>query len=168
MKKIDKKIQIKIIKIILIVIWMAVIFNFSNQGGTKSSGTSQKVTEVIMNIVSNGSNIENEQKMHDIEKVIRKLAHYTIYTIGGFLIMNYAYTTDKTEKQKIGGSVLFGVFYAGTDELHQYFVPGRSARLFDVGIDTLGVLTGIGIYIALKKCIERILRKNAEELKTKI
>ena len=119
-------------------------------------------------IVSNGSNIENEQKMHDIEKVIRKFAHYTIYTIGGFLIMNYAYTTDKTEKQKIGGSVLFGAFYAGTDELHQYFVPGRSARLFDVGIDTLGVLTGIGSYIALRKCIERILRKNAEELKAKM
>ena len=169
MKKFDKKIQIKVVKIILIIIWMITVFRFSNQGGTESSGASSRVTNVVVKVVEKVRNMEfTEQEKNQAELVVRKLAHYTIYTIGGFLIMNYAYTTDKTEKQKIGGSVLFGVFYAGTDELHQYFVPGRSARLFDVGIDTLGVLTGIGIYIALRKCIERILRKNAEELKTKM
>ena len=66
--------------------------------------------------------------------------------------MNYAYSTDKTKKQKVSGSLLFGAFYAATDEIHQYFVPGRSARLFDVGIDSLGVMTGILIYIALMFC----------------
>ena len=35
----------KIIKIVLIVIWMGIVFNFSNQGGNESSGTSSKVTE---------------------------------------------------------------------------------------------------------------------------
>ena len=99
MKKIDKKQQIKIIKIIkiiLIVIWMIVIFNFSNQGGTKSSGTSQKVTKVIVNIITADKKETNINTMEKIEKVIRKGAHYTIYTIGGFLLMNYAYSTDKT------------------------------------------------------------------------
>ena len=47
-------------------------------------------------------------------------------------------------------------------------MPGRSARFFDIGIDTLGVFTGIGIYIVLRKCIERISRNDTEELKTKI
>ena len=50
MKKNDKKQQIKIIKIILIVIWIIVVFSFSNQGGTKSSNTSQKVTKVIIDM----------------------------------------------------------------------------------------------------------------------
>lgn len=66
--------------------------------------------------------------------------------------MNYADFTDTTRKQQIIGSLAFGAFYAGTDEFHQYFVPGRSARLFDVGIDSLGVMTGILIYIALMFC----------------
>ncbi len=162
MKKIDKKQQIKIIKIILIVIWMIVIFNFSNQGGTKSSGTSQKVTKVIVNIITDDKKEANINTMEKIEKVVRKGAHYTIYTIGGFLLMNYAYSTDKTKKHKIFGSLLFGAFYAVTDELHQFFVPGRSARLFDVGIDTLGVLTGIFIYMGIRTLFEKVCRKNVE------
>ena len=164
MKKIDKKIQIKIIKIILIVIWMAVIFNFSNQGGNESSGTSSKVTKAIVNIVTKDKEEPNKQTMEHIEKVVRKCAHYTIYTIGGFLIMNYTYSLEKNKKQMELGSLLFGVFYATTDELHQYFVPGRSARLFDVGLDALGVLTGIYIFLGVIALIEKLSRKHANSL----
>lgn len=165
MKKLDKKIQIKVVKIILIIIWMITVFRFSNQGGTESSSTSAKVTKVIVDVVVNDKKEENKvQIANKIEKVVRKFAHYTIYTIGGVLIMNYAYTTDKTKKQQTFGSLLFGVFYAATDEVHQYFVPGRSARVFDVGIDTLGVITGIGIYL-LVACVVRKMKKC---LKTKI
>ena len=134
MKKFDKKIQIKVVKIILIIIWMITVFKFSNQGGTESSGASSRVTNVVVKVVEKVRNMEfTEQEKNQAELVVRKLAHYTIYTIGGFLIMNYAYSTDKTKKQKVSGSLLFGAFYAATDEIHQYFVPGRSARVFDVG-----------------------------------
>ena len=160
MIKFDKKEQVKIIKVILIVIWMAVIFNFSNQGGTESSGTSTKVTKAIVDIVTKDKEEPNKQVMDNIEKIVRKGAHYTIYTIGGFLIMNYTYSMEKSKKQKILGSLLFGAFYATTDEIHQFFIPGRSARLFDVGIDTLGVLTGILIYLAIRNLIEKIDRKH--------
>ena len=53
MKKLDKKIQIKVVKIILIIIWMITVFRFSNQGGTESSSTSAKVTKVIVDVVVN-------------------------------------------------------------------------------------------------------------------
>lgn len=164
MKKFDKKTKIKIIKAILIVIWMMVIFNFSNQGGNESSGTSSKVTKAIVNIVTKDKEEPNKQTMEHIEKVVRKCAHYTIYTIGGFLIMNYTYSLEKTKKQMELGSLLFGVFYATTDELHQYFVPGRSARLFDVGLDALGVLTGIYIFLGVIALIEKLSRKHANSL----
>ena len=132
---------------------MITVFKFSNQGGTESSGASSRVTNVVVKVVEKVRNMEfTEQEKNQAELVVRKLAHYTIYTIGGFLIMNYAYSTDKTKKQKVSGSLLFGAFYAATDEIHQYFVPGRSARVFDVGIDSLGVMTGILIYIALMFC----------------
>jgi VanZ family protein len=35
------------------------------------------------------------------------------------------------------------IVYAITDEIHQSFVPGRSPRVLDVGIDALGVLLGL-------------------------
>ena len=154
MKKFDKKTQIKIIKIILIVAWMVIVFSFSNQGGTKSGNTSRKVTVAVVQVISDKPIEENEQLIEKVDKVIRKLAHYTIYTIGGFLIMNYAYTTDKKPKEKVIYSILFGAGYAVTDELHQFFVSGRSARIFDVGIDTLGVATGILIYLIIRKVID--------------
>lgn len=162
MKKFDKKEQ-KIIKAILIVIWMIIVFNFSNQVGEESSGTSSKVTKVVVNIVTKDKEEPDQQTVEKIEKIVRKGAHYTIYTIGGFLIMSYTYSLEKTKKQKILYSLLFGIFYASTDELHQYFVPGRSARLFDVGIDTLGVFTGIIIYLGVMTFINDQFRKHRDD-----
>ena len=163
MMKISEKCR-KIIKIILIVIWMIVVFSFSNQGGTESGEVSSKATKVVANIVAKDKEESKEQIVEKIEIVVRKIAHYTIYTIGGFLIINYTYSMEKTKKKKILYSLLFGIFYASTDELHQYFVPGRSARLFDVGIDTLGVLTGIGLYLIVINIIIKVSRKNGKRL----
>lgn len=159
MKKFDKKTQIKIFKIILIVAWMVIVFSFSNQGGTKSGNTSRKVTVAVVQVISDKPIEENEPLIEKVDKIIRKLAHYTIYTIGGFLIMNYAYTTDKTTKKKILYSIGFGACYAVTDELHQFFVAGRSARIFDVCIDTLGVATGVLIYLIMRNVINIIATK---------
>ncbi len=155
MKKLDRKTQIKIIGIIFILIWMVSVFAFSGQVGTESTGTSRKVTEFIVQLISDKSIEENEELIGNLDKVIRKLAHYTIYTLGGILIYNYANTTDKSKKEKILYSIAFGAGYAITDELHQFFVPGRSARIFDVGIDTLGVITGVLLYLVIIKIIQK-------------
>lgn len=161
MIKNDKKYE-EIIKIILIIIWMVIVFNFSNQGGTESSGTSSKVTKVVVNIVTKDKEEPDKKIIEKTEKIVRKGAHYTIYTIGGFLIMSYTYSMEKTKKQKILYSLLFGIFYAVTDEIHQYFVPGRSARVFDVGIDTLGVLTGILIYLGTMSLMNKLFQKHID------
>lgn len=156
MKKIGKEKIIKILDIILIIVWMITVFMFSNQQGDKSSNTSKKVTIAVVQAISDKSVEENENIIEQLDKVVRKLAHYSIYTLGGILIINYAYTTDKNIKQKIVYSIAFGAFYAITDELHQFFVSNRSARIFDVGIDTLGVMTGILIYMLIRKLFEKI------------
>lgn len=171
MKKFDKKTQIKILKIILIIIWMTVVFGFSNQQGTASGNTSRRVTIVIAKILTGNKIDENSPFLETVETVIRKLAHFSIYTLGGFLIMNYAYSIEKDTGQiqnkekkndmrnKMLYSIAFGAGYAMTDEIHQFFVPDRSARLFDVGIDTLGVITGVIIYVGLRKCLSAIINK---------
>ena len=45
--------------------------------------------------------------------------------------------------------MLVGVSYAGLDEYHQGFVADRGPSLVDVGIDSLGVLTGIFIVLII-------------------
>lgn len=164
MKKINKKIQIKTFKIILIITWMIIIFIFSGQQGTESGDTSRKFTVSIIRIIT-GRNLSLDDPFVDsVQLFIRKLAHFTIYAIGGFLIMNYAYTVDKTMKQKILYSICFGGAYAITDELHQFFVPGRSGRIFDVGIDTLGVITGVFMYVVIRSFMENAINKHNTEV----
>lgn len=163
MKKFDKKMQIKIFNIILIIIWMATIFKFSGQQGTESGNTSIKFTVAIIQIITGKSIEADDSFVEVIQLFIRKMAHFSIYALGGFLIMNYTYTTKKTMKQKIFQSIAFGAGYAITDELHQFFVPGRSARILDVGIDTAGVITGIFVYIALRKLIDFMRKRMTRE-----
>lgn len=164
MKIFDKKEQIKILKIILIMIWMITIFVFSGQQGTESGDTSRKFTIMIIRILTGKSLDLNSPFVEGIQLFIRKFAHFTIYAIGGFLIMNYEYTTDKTFKKKMLHSICFGGGYAFTDELHQFFVPGRSGNVLDVGIDTMGVITGIFMYLVIRKFIYKIKNKHNTEV----
>lgn len=157
MKKIDKKEQIKILKIILIIVWMITIFIFSSQKGTESGETSRKFTVAIIQIITGESLALDDPLVEGVQLFVRKFAHFSIYAVGGFLIMNYEYTTDKTMKRKMLYSIALGGGYAITDELHQFFVSGRSGNIFDVGIDTAGVITGVLVYIALRKFMEKVI-----------
>lgn len=42
--------------------------------------------------------------------------------------------------------IVLSIIYGISDELHQYFVPGRACTLFDVGIDSLGIFLASLIY----------------------
>jgi len=46
-------------------------------------------------------------------------------------------------------SLLSAAFYGLTDEIHQYFVPGRSADPWDWLADTVGAMLGVVAYHAL-------------------
>lgn len=154
----DKKEKIiKIINIILVIIWMIIVFCFSAQVGDDSSNISgNTLRRIITFINSNISEIELERLVEIFQPVIRKFAHYTMYTIGGFLIYNQQVQYKNTKKKQIVISALIGIGYAITDEIHQLFVPGRSGRFFDIGIDSLGVISGILIYIILEKIINYV------------
>lgn len=152
----------KILSIILVIIWMITIFYFSHQQGTGSSGMSKKVSTVIVNIVDIKNEMIEEQKeaiVAKIEPIIRKLAHYTIYIIGGILITNCAYVLGAKEKKAILYSAIIGVIYASSDEIHQLFVDGRSGRVADVAIDSLGIFTGIAVYLIIRKIAEAIVNR---------
>jgi VanZ family protein len=48
-------------------------------------------------------------------------------------------------------AVVLSALYAGSDEIHQLFVPGRTSRLEDVLIDTLAALAGVAVLFAAIK-----------------
>lgn len=155
----------KAICIILVIIWMNAIFWFSNQQGTGSSSTSKKVSEIIVNIIDINkqySDAEKEEIINVVEPIIRKLAHYTLYAIGGILITNSVYQFSNKEKRVIVISAIIGILYATSDEMHQLMVPGRSCSIKDIIIDSIGILTGIALFLLVKEIIKRVLVSNSK------
>lgn len=62
------------------------------------------------------------------------------------------------ELDRIAISMIIGVIYAATDEIHQAFVPGRGPLVTDVILDSIGVLTGICIVLLVYKIICKMCR----------
>lgn len=77
---------------------------------------------------------------------IRKLAHMAEYALLASLIL-FALLSDlkSGEFKWYIVALIISILYAVTDEIHQLFVPGRSGRITDVFIDTLGMITGLFI-----------------------
>lgn len=144
----------KIIYPILFMIWIIVIFLFSSQNAVKSESISDKVTSGVIDITETITNqdVKKEKRNTIIEKtrfLIRKLAHFTLYFILGILtyLMLYSYSI----KKPILYSILFCLFYACSDEIHQIFSDGRTAKLLDVFIDSIGASIGIVLILIFNK-----------------
>lgn len=121
----------------LLLVWIIVIFSFSNQNGEESSGVSDKVGARIVNLVDDlaSMNWSIEEKNAAIAKIaypIRKMAHMFEYAILALLayisFSNYVI------------SIIIVFANGAVDELHQLFIPGRAGRFTDVLIDTTGGL----------------------------
>lgn len=148
---------LKVIKLILVIIWMIAVFRFSNEPGTVSSNTSLGFTRKVINVFVSKTNLSKEEKENLIERlepIARKLAHYSLYTFGGVLIINFVNTYKLKMNKKVSISIIIGALYAISDEIHQVFIEGRSGSVKDVGIDTLGVITGVIIFICIIKSLK--------------
>ena len=165
--------KINIIRAILIIALIgtfSIIFGFSNQDSKTSGGISQKVTEFIIKFIPSIQQKEENQReevIDIIESVIRKIAHFSIYTLVGFLLMSLMSTYKIKEINQIGTSLIIGVIYASTDEIHQAFIPGRGPQVTDVILDSMGVLTGIFISFLFIEIIRKITKKKYNNIDIK-
>lgn len=151
----------KVVKICFLVLWMALIFAFSNQKDIESSNVSDGfIDRTVVKIYKIfNENITKEKENEIIEKYtypIRKLAHYTLYFILG--ILSFLVVKDYSiNKKLIIYSLLICFLYACSDEFHQLFIIGRSARVLDVLIDTFGSYCSISIFYIFNKKISKKL-----------
>ncbi len=144
----------KIITIILILLWMVLVFYLSNQVADDSSKLSGGITRKILEIlhILDGKTLEQQAI---IETIVRKLAHFCLYTLGGILVLLHINLYKISYKRKVIISWIFGTIYAISDEIHQLFIPGRSGEIRDVCIDSLGIIIGITLLFKFLKFIER-------------
>jgi VanZ family protein len=78
------------------------------------------------------------------EQIISNLAHIPAYALLTFLwLKSFARTESKNNiiafSLILSGLLLFAV----SDEIHQSFVPGRTASFMDIGLDLIGIVFGL-------------------------
>lgn len=161
-----KKNILRIILILLLLGIFYIIFGFSSQDGEKSGSISRRITEKIATFIpqiQKENEIEKENIMNTMERIIRKMAHFSIYTVVGLLSMALVSTYNIKEKNRLIITLTTGIIYASSDEIHQSFVPGRSPMITDIVIDTMGVILGILLIILGKKIIKKY-RENKQNM----
>ena len=145
----------------LVVATMAIIFIFSSQNADSSSSLSQSVVVEILDIVMDKEDITPSviKKYHF---PIRKLAHFGIYMLLGFCMINAFNKSFKLKKWLIILlSIVASGLYAVSDEIHQNFTAGRGPGLVDVLIDTGGAVVGISLFILFIFLYNKIFNKKS-------
>lgn len=134
---------------LLVILWMGMIFYFSNQSaidsGSLSTGIIRKVLEVV--------DISKKFDPSGLDHLFRKSAHFFVYFILGILVLKALKQSGLGGHRVLIIALIICVLYAISDEFHQTFVPGRSGEIWDVVIDSLGSLLGIILYYYIDKKI---------------
>jgi VanZ family protein len=158
-----KKVYAKrIIFFILMILWMVLIFRMSAQNADSSSSLSGSVLQKLLEICPALTRIGYDT----LHTIIRKAAHFTEYGFLGLWVTGFLKTFSKFRERylKVWGLTVILVFiYACTDELHQYFVAGRSCEFRDVLIDTSGAAVFSFLCIICMIINRKMGKKNLEK-----
>lgn len=129
----------KLKKWILLLLWMLIIFLFSNQ---PHSGTTTH--NMIKTYVSSNDLVTT------LNFIIRKSAHVMEYLILFLLTHSLLKEYQTNSKKIIVLSLIFCFLYACSDEYHQSLVPGRTSQFKDVIIDITTPTLITSIYLLSK------------------
>lgn len=124
------------------LVMMGIIFIFSSCNADLSAIQSQMVVNYLKEFIPVNSFL------------VRKLAHFSLFFVLGFTI----YLLTKNYKR----TFIITSLYAIGDEVHQYFVPGRSCELRDVVIDVGGCITVLIIIKLWRYLNDKRTKNNAK------
>ena len=169
-----------ILSAILVITILCMIFRFSAADATHSSHLSEGV---CIRLVREVSAIFPEQFPKEklvkvaeaIEYPVRKCAHFTEYAVLGITVNLYLWMCYRMEMLSITLSIwnfiiraeIFCALYACSDEFHQYFVPGRSCKFFDVCVDSSGAFFGALLFWGIFHLREQRRERKRQEISKK-
>lgn len=118
--------------------WIYVLFYLSRQTAGDSAELSGWFARGVLRRLS-FLNVSEET----FEFYMRKLAHFGIFAVEGFLIRIACYATRPRRHLNTLFAILLCLPLAVTNEYSQLFAEGRGCSVRDMGIDMAGALLGI-------------------------
>ena len=100
------------------------------------------------------------ERLDSLHYLFRKCGHLSEYAIFALLLWRAIYQPQKNDPRPwlwtpAGLALALVLLYAASDELHQVFVPTRTAHFTDVLIDTSGGAIGLLLLWMAGKCFKR-------------
>ena len=134
-----------------VVLWMGLIFLLSTEVGAAPQ-TGRILAGLLHFFWPHAPPAVFEQ----VHFLIRKAAHFTEYAILALLLCRawYSYGPRSLVHIRWKSALAAGVFallYAAGDEWHQSFVPGRTATVRDVLLDSLGAGVAAMVWLVLRR-----------------
>lgn len=78
------------------------------------------------------------------------VAHAFVYSVLTALVF-YALGTDESRARNMVLTVMISSFYGATDELHQLYVPMRTASVFDFAVDSAAsIVVAVSTFCAFR------------------
>ncbi len=126
-----------------VVAWAGVIWTLSS-----GSFSGERTGEVLLPLLSTLFPHATPGQLDAVHQGLRKLAHFAEYLILSVLLYRALDVEPRGSLRAAVLALVLAGLYAGSDELHQWFVPGRGARLNDWLIDVSGAAAGQGLLAA--------------------
>ena len=113
---------------LLVVLWCAFIFHATSSPAYSGDHTQQDVAAVLPTA--------GAPAVHWLNLAVRKASHlFAFGTLGALAAWALPGASWRT-----AAAWAFATLYAASDEFHQSFVPGRTAEVWDVFLDSAGAL----------------------------
>lgn len=124
------------------IMWAIVIFTLST--GEFSSDNTKSILETLMNFLFPNISIDAIPRLNHW---IRKMGHWSEYFIFAVLIYHGFRAQQKRTWHWSWAALTLCLVtgYAFLDELHQFFVPSRTADIRDSLLDTMGGICGLSL-----------------------
>ena len=137
---------------------MTGIFCFSAQPAELSQETSGGIVNWLLRLLVPDYAALDPARQAEMEhiaaKIVRKGAHFAEYALLGAALLGHvlAWRSKRGLGRPRAMAWGLGTAYAASDELHQFFVPGRSGEFLDVLLDSAGVAVGVALlWLLLRK-----------------
>lgn len=130
--------------------WMGLMFHFSTRAW--SGANTLSLLEIVL--ASTFPALLKFLSAHQLEVLnllIRKLAHFTEYAVlTGLGYRAWLIGVQQPQSYAVLLALGCSIMYAIADEIHQSFVPGRTALPTDVLIDITGALAAVWLITRLR------------------
>jgi VanZ family protein len=137
--------------------WIILISWFSSQPLKESTKQTYDFLVKINMAEQRDLVLSSTEEIRDLKHLTRKAAHFGLYfCLGGLIGLSFYGCLKWQGKKFLLASWGIGSLLGVVDEIHQYFIPGRSMLVKDMLIDSAGVLCAVLLLFVIISIYESI------------